>query len=85
MHSEHKSKDGCLVMTTTVISHGDLDGITSGAIGLLALPGLFFYFSKPSNIAQDLFRAAKDHPQEVIISDIALNSSRKPISYIFVE
>jgi single-stranded-DNA-specific exonuclease len=63
-------------MTTTVISHGDLDGITAGAIGLLALPGSFFYFSKPSNIAQDLFRAAKDHPETVIISDIALNTSR---------
>lgn len=63
-------------MGTTVISHGDLDGITAGAIGLLALPGSFFYFSKPSNIAQDLFRAAKDNPEEVIVSDIALNTSR---------
>jgi single-stranded-DNA-specific exonuclease len=63
-------------MTTTVISHGDLDGITAGAIGLLSLPGSFFYFSKPSNIAQDLFRAAKDYPEEVIVSDIALNTSR---------
>jgi RecJ-like exonuclease len=63
-------------MTTIVVSHGDLDGITAGAIGLLSIPGSFFYFSKPSRIAQDLFRAAKDHPEEVIVSDIALNTSR---------
>jgi RecJ-like exonuclease len=57
-----------------VLSHGDLDGITSGAIALLQFPGSTFYFSKPSQIHQDLFRVAKDRPDIVHISDIAVNN-----------
>lgn len=60
-------------MTTVCISHGDLDGITSGAIGLLAFPGSEFYFSRPSKIHKDLYRIAKDRPESVLISDIAVN------------
>ena len=63
-------------MTTTCISHGDLDGITSGAIGLLAFPGSDFYFSRPSLIHRDLFRVARDRPKSVLISDIAINPKR---------
>ncbi|TXT56480.1 MAG: hypothetical protein BAJATHORv1_20069 [Candidatus Thorarchaeota archaeon] len=59
-----------------VISHGDLDGITSGAIGLRVFPGAHFYFSRPSQIANDLFRISKYRPSTVSISDIAINSRR---------
>jgi RecJ-like exonuclease len=63
-------------LTSIVLSHGDLDGITSGAIALLAFPGATFYFTKPSQVHQDLFRAAKDKPEIVSISDIAVNTKR---------
>ncbi len=63
-------------MKSVVLSHGDLDGITSGAIALLAFPGADFYFTRPSQIHHDLFRIAKDDPKVVSISDIAVNISR---------
>lgn len=63
-------------MPTVCLSHGDLDGITSGALGLLAFPGSDFYFTRPSQIHQDLYRIAKDKPESVLVSDIAVNESR---------
>ena len=63
-------------MTTVVLSHGDLDGITSGAIALLAFPGSDFFFTRPSQLHQDLYRVAKDRPTTVSISDIAINNKR---------
>ena len=63
-------------MTTVVLSHGDLDGIVSGAIALLAFPGSDFYFTRPSQLHQDLYRVAKDRPTKVTISDIAINSKK---------
>lgn len=61
---------------SVVLSHGDLDGITSGAIALLQFPGSTFYFTRPSQIHNDLSRVAKDKPDLVHISDIAINSKR---------
>jgi RecJ-like exonuclease len=63
-------------LSSFVISHGDLDGITSGAIGLLAYPGATFYFTRPSQVAQDIYRIAKDMPETLLISDIAVNTMR---------
>lgn len=63
-------------LKSVVITHGDVDGITSGSIALLKFPGSSFYFSKPSQIHSDLFRIAKDEPDVVCISDIAVNSTR---------
>jgi len=61
---------------SVVLSHGDLDGITSGAIAMLQFPGATFYFSRPSQIHQDLYRVAKDKPDFVHVSDIAINSRK---------
>jgi single-stranded-DNA-specific exonuclease len=61
---------------TVVLSHGDLDGITSGAIALLKFPGSEFYFTKPSQVHNDLFRIAKERPKRVHVSDIAINVQR---------
>jgi single-stranded-DNA-specific exonuclease len=61
---------------TVVLSHGDLDGITSGAIALLRFPGSEFYFTKPSQVHNDLFRVAKERPKRVHVSDIAINMQR---------
>ncbi|MFW9931502.1 MAG: DHHA1 domain-containing protein [Candidatus Thorarchaeota archaeon] len=63
-------------MDSVVLSHGDVDGITSGAIGLLKFPGSSFYFSRPSQIHSDLYRIAKDRPKSVSVSDIAINELR---------
>ncbi len=63
-------------MNSVVLSHGDVDGITSGAIGLLKFPGSSFYFSRPSQIHSDLYRVAKDRPDIVSVSDIAINELR---------
>ncbi len=65
-----------LMADKVVLSHGDLDGITSGAIALLKYPGSEFYFTRPSQVHQDLFRVAKDRPRLVHISDIAINERR---------
>ncbi|MBD3406025.1 MAG: hypothetical protein GF411_07875 [Candidatus Lokiarchaeota archaeon] len=59
-----------------IVSHGDLDGITSGAIALCVFPSAHFYFSKPSQIANDLYRIAKYRPSVVSVSDIAVNAKR---------
>jgi hypothetical protein len=65
----HLSKVEVILLTKSVVlSHGDLDGITSGAIALLKFPGSTFYFTRPSQIHQDLFRVAKDKPDIVHIS-----------------
>ncbi|MHA2117929.1 MAG: hypothetical protein ACW98J_03335, partial [Candidatus Thorarchaeota archaeon] len=63
-------------MTSVVLTHGDLDGITSGAIALLAFPGSDFYFTRPSQVHQDLYRVAKNRPVTVSVSDIAINSKK---------
>jgi RecJ-like exonuclease len=61
---------------TAVLSHGDLDGITSGAIALLKFPSSDFYFTRPSQVHQDLYRVAKDRPTTVHVSDIAINTRK---------
>ncbi|MFW9809452.1 MAG: DHHA1 domain-containing protein [Candidatus Thorarchaeota archaeon] len=61
---------------SVVLTHGDLDGITSGAIALLVFPGSDFYFTRPSQVHQDMFRVAKDNPDTVHVSDIAINSRK---------
>lgn len=63
-------------MNSVVLTHGDLDGITSGAIALLAFPGADFYFTRPSQVHQDLYRVAEDRPTKVSVSDIAINSKK---------
>lgn len=65
-------------MQNIVLTHGDADGITAGAIALLVTPGATFYFTRPSQIHMDLFRIAKDRPDKVNISDIAINKKKFP-------
>ncbi|MFW9839213.1 MAG: DHHA1 domain-containing protein [Candidatus Thorarchaeota archaeon] len=61
---------------SVVLTHGDLDGIASGAIALIVFPGSDFYFTRPSQVHQDLYRVAKDKPDIVHVSDIAINSKK---------
>ncbi len=63
-------------MTSITLTHGDIDGITAGAVDMLAFPGAEFYFSRPSQIHLDLSRIAKDQPENVVVSDIAMNATR---------
>ncbi|MEM2142344.1 MAG: hypothetical protein QXS20_05035 [Candidatus Thorarchaeota archaeon] len=62
-------------MNSVILTHGDLDGITSGAIALMALPGSSVFFTRPSQIQHDLARLARDEPELISISDIAVNRS----------
>jgi single-stranded DNA-specific DHH superfamily exonuclease len=66
-------------VTSIVLTHGDIDGITSGAIDMLAFPGAEFYFSRPSQIHIDLQRMAKDQPEVVVISDIAVDATMNKV------
>ncbi|MGY5854835.1 MAG: DHHA1 domain-containing protein [Candidatus Thorarchaeota archaeon] len=43
---------------------------------MLAYPGSDFYFSRPSNVAKDLYRVAKDRPDTVVVSDIAISTAK---------
>jgi RecJ-like exonuclease len=63
-------------VTSVILTHGDIDGITAGAIDMLAFPGAEFYFSRPSQIHLDLSRIARDQPENVVVSDIAMNAMR---------
>jgi single-stranded-DNA-specific exonuclease len=65
-----------LMSKSVILTHGDLDGITSGAIALLVFPGSDFYFTRPSQVHQDLYRVAKDKPEILHVSDIAINSKK---------
>ena len=62
-------------MSSIILTHGDLDGIASGAIALMAFPRSQVIFTRPSQIHEDLLRFARDAPDLVSISDIAVNSS----------
>lgn len=55
-------------MARWIITHGDTDGICSGAIALSALKGAKVYFSHPAGLAEDLQQVDGDY----IICDIAI-------------
>jgi single-stranded-DNA-specific exonuclease len=55
-------------MVKWIITHGDTDGICSGAIALSALKGAKVYFSHPAGLADDLQQVDGDY----IICDIAI-------------
>jgi single-stranded-DNA-specific exonuclease len=55
-------------MVKWIITHGDTDGICSGAIALSALKGAKLYFSHPAGLADDLQQVDGDY----IICDIAI-------------
>ncbi|MEM3229581.1 MAG: hypothetical protein QXD85_05220, partial [Fervidicoccaceae archaeon] len=64
-----------------IIAHGDGDGISSAAIGLLALRDVRnIYFSHPAGLKEDL--SVVERGESVLIVDIALSSGdeRKVIS-----
>ncbi len=56
-------------MTKWIITHGDTDGICSGAIALSAMNGARVYFSHPAGLADDLQQVDGDY----LICDIAIS------------
>ena len=57
-------------MATWILTHGDADGVCSGAIALAANPEAHVYFTHPSGLLEDL--DVVELGDEVIICDIAL-------------
>lgn len=60
-------------MRTLILTHGDTDGICSGALALAANPRASVYFTSPVSVLEELAHAA-DYDR-VIISDVAINIS----------
>ena len=60
-------------MRTIIFTHGDCDGVCSGALALAANPGAKVFFSSPRSILSDL-EEAKGF-QRLIASDLAINIS----------
>jgi single-stranded-DNA-specific exonuclease len=60
-------------MRTIILTHGDCDGVCSGALALAANPGARVFFSSPTSILTDL-EEAKGF-QRLIASDLAINIS----------
>ncbi len=62
-----------MIADTVIFTHGDCDGICSGALALAANKDADVYFSNPVSILDDLDHA-KD-ASRIIVSDIAINQS----------
>ena len=62
-----------MIADTVIFTHGDCDGICSGALALAANKNADIYFSNPVSILDDLDHA-KD-ASRIIVSDIAINLS----------
>ena len=60
-------------MRTIIFTHGDCDGVCSGALALAANPGARVFFSSPRSILSDL-EEAKGF-ERLIASDLAINIS----------
>ncbi len=61
-------------MVSWIVTHGDGDGVTSGAIALAALKEAEIYFSHPAGLYEDLKEITKksDNIEKIVICDIAL-------------
>ncbi len=59
------------LLRTVILTHGDTDGVCSGAMALKAFPGAILHFSKPVGLLEDLSIA--NEGDRVIICDIAIN------------
>jgi single-stranded-DNA-specific exonuclease len=60
------------MMSVWILTHGDSDGICSGALALAANPEARVFFTSPVALAQDLKRV--DLGSSLIVCDIALSS-----------
>jgi len=63
-------------MTKWIFTHGDGDGVCSGALALAANPGARVFFTHPSGLLEDLGNA--NLGDTVIICDIALSENNFP-------
>ncbi len=62
-------------MQTTILTHGDTDGICAGAIALSRFPGADVFFTRPASFLSDLRETG---PGRIVITDIALNRKDAP-------
>lgn len=61
------------IMPTWILTHGDSDGVCSGALALATDPKARIFFTNPVELAQDLKQIEEGSP--VIICDISLNGN----------
>jgi len=66
-----KKTQNLLTAKTLILTHGDSDGICSGAIAKSAYPGASVYFTNPVNLL-DKLNEIRD-VKTLIICDIAIN------------
>ncbi|MCZ7361815.1 MAG: DHHA1 domain-containing protein [Candidatus Methanoperedens sp.] len=59
-------------MNSIVFTHGDSDGICSGAIAKSAFPGSTVFFTNPVNLLSDL-TGISEHYNNIVICDIAID------------
>jgi len=59
-------------MNSIVFTHGDSDGICSGAIAKSAFPGSTVFFTNPVNLLSDL-NGISEHYDNIVICDIAID------------
>jgi single-stranded-DNA-specific exonuclease len=58
-------------MNSIIFTHGDSDGICSGAVAKNAFPGSTIFFTNPVSLLSDL-RGNSDHYDNIVICDIAI-------------
>jgi RecJ-like exonuclease len=63
-------------MATWILTHGDSDGLCSGALALAAHPEARVFFTNPVELARDLKRV--DEGDSAIVCDVALNADTLP-------
>ncbi|MCQ1536735.1 DHH family phosphoesterase [Methanosarcina sp. KYL-1] len=68
-----------LISKTLVLTHGDSDGICSGAIAKSAFPDAYVYFTSPVNLLDNLNDLKS--VETLIICDIAINEKHCPEIY----
>ena len=60
-------------MTTWILTHGDADGVCSGALALAANPNSHVYFTHPAGLAEDL--NVVEPGDSLIVCDISLSEN----------
>jgi RecJ-like exonuclease len=64
-------------MSTLILTHGDCDGLCSGAIALAAHRGAKVVFTNPIGLPDDL-KGSEDYDR-VIVCDVAIDIGQAPV------
>jgi len=70
----NKSSGNKIHVKTAIITHGDTDGVCSGAIALYDQPNASIWFTHPVGLLEDLRRIKAE---KIIICDLAVSEREK--------